>query len=177
MRTLPIAVLAVALTACGLDNFDLEVQEETTIPGNPLGSTLDPIPFGGGFSGMDLLDDSELRDEGVEAEDIDSAKVEALRLELLSGSSFETWLEDVSFYVEGEGLPRQLVAEQHGIGALPEGTILLDLDVSGAELKPYVSRPITIVTEVVGRPPVDDSRVRATLVVGVDADVSNFIGL
>jgi hypothetical protein len=177
MRTLAIALLAVALTGCGLDNFDVEVQEETTIPGNPLGSSLDFLPFGGGFSGFDLLADDELRDEGVDAEDIDSAKVEALQLELLTGSSFESWLDDVSFYVEAPGLPRQLVAEQHGIGSLPEGTIVLDLDVTRAELKPYVSRPLTIVTEVVGRPPVEDSRIRATLVVGVDADVSNFIGL
>jgi hypothetical protein len=177
MRTLSIVLLATALSACGLDNFHVELEEETTIPGSPLGAGLDFVPFGGAFADVDLLADSELRDEGVDAGDIDSAKLESLQLEVVAGSSFESWLDDVAFYVEADGLPRVLVAEQHGIGALPDGTIVIDLDVTGVELKPYVSRPMTIATEVEGRPPEQDTTIRARAVMGVDADVSNFLGM
>lgn len=181
MRTLSIVLLATALSACGLDNFDIDLEEETTIPGVgvavPPGAELESIPFGGSFTDIDLLSDKELRDEGVDAGDIDSAKVKSLRLEVVAGSSFESWLGDAAFYVEAEGLPRELVAEKHDIDTLPTGTTVLDLDVTGLELKPYVSKPMTVVAEAAGLPPEEDTTVRARLVVGVDADVSGFLGL
>lgn len=178
MRTLSIVLLAGTLAGCGLDNFDVELDEEATVPGDPAANAvLDVLPFGTQFENIDLLADQELRDEGVDAGDIDSAKIESMRLEVLDGASFEDWLDDVAFYVEAEGLERKLVAEKHDVRAMPAGTGVLELDVTRVELKPYVSKPLTIVAEVAGRPPVEDTRIRATIVVGIDADVSNFLGL
>lgn len=176
-RTLSLAVVAVALSACGLDNFHVEYEDDTTIPGSPVGSVLEFAPFGGAFDGVDLLSDQKLRDEGVSADNLDSARVEVLELSVTAGSSFETWLDDVAFYVEAEGLPRKLVAEKHGIRQLPAGTILLDLDCTRVELKPYVAKPMTITAEATGRPPVEDTQIHARVVVDVDADVSSFLGL
>lgn len=178
MRLSPaILAAAVLLSGCGLDKFNVDLDATATVPGNPAANAiLDALPFGASFQNVNVLDQKELRDAGVDAGDIDSARLRALRLEVQSGDALETWLESVAFYVEADGEPRVRVAHKEGIGALPAGTTAIDLEVDpGVELKPYVSKPMTLSAEVTGKPPAQDTTIKSTATVRVDAAVSNFL--
>jgi hypothetical protein len=175
MRNATAAVLlATTLAGCGLDRFDVDFSSSTTVPGDPLGGAiLDDLPFGGEFAGVNVLEEEELRDAGVDRDDIDSAKLRSMRLEVTDGEPLPGWLDEVAFYVEADGQPRRLVASRTGIGDLPAGTTSIDLDVENVELKPYVIREMTISAEANGGPPTEDTTIRAVAVVRVDANVSS----
>jgi hypothetical protein len=167
-RSLAAAALLLAVTACGgLDEVDISRSATAMVPEGPGGAVLS------GALGLDLaIGRDALQQEGVDPEDVDSARLVALRLEVLSGANLESWLEAVAFHVEAPGLPRVLVAERSGIRALPAGTRSSELAVTGVDLKPYVLAPnATVTAEVSGSPPAEDTEVRATATIRVDVNV------
>lgn len=166
-----VALLAVA--ACGrLDEVDLTRSESVVVPGAPGGAALP----GSAVQLALPLDRDALEQEGIDPDDVDSARLVGLRLEALSGSSFEGWLDAIVFHLVAPGLPRVLVAERSGIRALPAGTRTLELDMSGADLKPYVLSPDAALTaEVVGSQPGEETQVRATATLRVDVSVGGLV--
>jgi hypothetical protein len=165
------AVPALLLAAaCGsIDEIDVTRSATVTVPGGP-GAAL-PIDA---IGAVDLpIDRSALEQEGIDVDDVDSARLVGLRLEVTQGTSFDAWLESAAFHVEGPGLPRQLLAQRSGIRALPAGTTAVDLAPSGVDLKPYVLAPTsTVIAEASGIQPAADTTVRVTATIRVDVNVS-----
>jgi hypothetical protein len=173
-RALALVPVALLLAACGdLDQIDVVRSGTATLPGVPGGAALPgdaipPFPFS--------LGRDALAEQGVDPNDVDSARLVGLRLEVTQGTSLEDWLDEVSFYVEAPGLPRVLVASKTGIGALPDGTTAVELDAAGVDLKPYVLADTTAVTaEGAGTIPPVDTTLRATVTVRVDVNVSGLL--
>jgi hypothetical protein len=167
------AVLLLA-AACGkLDQIDITRSGSATVPGAPGGAAL---PAGGIAAFPISLGRDALSAQGIDPNDVDSAKLVALRLAVTQGTSLEKWLRSVSLYVEAPGLERKLVAQKSGIDALPAGTTQVDLDTVGVDLKPYMLAPTTTVTaEGSGTIPPADTTLQATATVRVDVNVSGLL--
>jgi hypothetical protein len=171
MTRLLAATSAVLLAACGeLDQVDLTRSAEATIPGSAGAPPLEVSAIGA--VGLSIGRDA-LAAEGVDPDDVDSARLRALRIEVVSGESLERWLSSVAFYVEAPGLARVLVAQRAGIRDLPAGTTAVELETTGVDLKPYLVAPTTsVTTEVSGSAPASDTTLRATATIRVDVNVS-----
>jgi hypothetical protein len=169
-RALAAAFLLATAAACGdVDEVDFTRSAEVTVPGvaAPLPDATVVVPLQ-----LDLGRDV-LEAEGIDPDDVDSARLRAVSLAVASGSSLETWLDDLALFVEAPGLARALVAQRTGIRALPAGTTAVDLQTTGVDLKPYMLAPTAQVTaEATGTPPETDTVLRATATIRVDVSVS-----
>jgi hypothetical protein len=168
------AVLLVSLGCGGLDDVDVTRSAAGTIPGSAVGGEARVLS---GFGTIDLGGEEALRREGVDPDDIDSARLRAVRLEIEAGASLERWLDDVVIRARGSGLPEVTVAERHGIGALPPETRAVELDVSSqVDLAPYLTAlSASLLIEATGTPPDTDTTVRITATVRVDVNVSGLL--
>ncbi|WP_242355366.1 hypothetical protein [Anaeromyxobacter sp. SG64] len=167
--------LLLAVTACGrLDDVDFTRSATLTIPGTPGGGPSGAI---GGFAPIDLGGQEALRAQGIDPNDIDSAHLRRLHLEVREGASLETWLDDLVLRARADGLPAVVVAEKHGVRALPAGTRALDLDVHGdVDLKPYLTgQSPTLGIEATGAPPASNTTVEITATIRVDVNVTGLL--
>lgn len=171
----PLAAAAVlALAACGsLDQVDITRSASVDVPGVP-GAPAGSIPS---IQALDMGGGDQLRAEGIDPGDVDSAKLRQLSVEVTAGDSLETWVDSVSIYVETAGQPRVLLASKSGISALPAGTTRVDLDVNaGVDLKPYLtaaSAPVTV--EATGSAPDVNTTVKVTATIRVDVNVGGLL--
>ena len=147
--------------------FTIRIDEEasTTVqPGTLLEEVL--VDFGfGDFLDMNLLDSTELQNQGVEPGDVKEVRLDRFELEAVSGDDL-SFLSDLELYVEAPGLDRLLVAEAHDF----EGQTLVELDLADVDLTAYVvSESMTFTTDVTGRRPSQTTEVvaRFEVVVGV----------
>ncbi len=175
MRLPALAPAALLLAAgCGkLDQFDVVRSGSATVPGAPGGAALP----GGGIASFPIsIGQDALAAQGINPKDVDSASLVGLRLAVTQGTSLEKWLQSVSLYVEAPGLPKALVAQKTGIGALPAGTTTVDLDTFGVDLKPYVLATTTTVTaEGSGTVPPVDTTIEAIATVRVKVNVAGML--
>ncbi len=174
LRALLLAPAVVLFAACGhLDEVDVTRSGSATVIGAPGGAAL---PAGAMASFPVSIGRDALAEQGLDPGDVDSARLVALRLEVTAGTSLEAWLDEVAIWVEAPGLPRVLVAQKRGIRALPAGTAAVDLDVQGADLKPYVlADTTTVVAEGAGVQPPVDTTVKATMTLRVDVNVTGLL--
>lgn len=165
------AILLFTAGCGGLDDVDVTRSANGTIPGAPDGGAPGPLS---GVGAIDLGGEEALRREGIEPNDIDSARLRVVRLEVDSGVSLERWLDEVVIRARGTGLPEVTVAERRGIRALPPDTRAVDLDVSSqVDLHPYLTaQSASLIVEATGTPPETDTTVRVTATVRVDVNVS-----
>jgi hypothetical protein len=173
-RLLALVSASLLVAACGrLDEVDITRKASGTIPGAAGAAPL-AIPSDVGLGLM--LDRSVLAENGISPSDVDSAKVIALRITVMNGTSFEAWLDEVSFFVQAEGLPRALVAQKKGIRTLPGGTTVIELSTPGVDLKPYVLAPSsTVSAEASGRQPPVATTLEATATVRVNVNVTGLL--
>jgi hypothetical protein len=174
MRKVLCLAALLALAACGgVDEIDITRSGTATVPGSAGGA---PLPSGA-IATFDLgLGRAALEQEGIDPNDVDSARLVGLRLEAVTGPGLEAWLESVSFHVEAPGLPRVLLAQRSGIRALAAGTRAVDLETPGADLKPYLLAPTATVTaEGAGTAPAQETQLRATATIRVDVSVSGLL--
>jgi hypothetical protein len=173
-RLLALGCAAFLLTSCGrLDEVEITRSATGTVPGAP-----GAVPLtGGSFGGLGLmLDEATLRQNGIDPADVDSAKLVGLRLVVTRGTSFEGWLDAVSFFLEAPGLPRVLVAQTSGVRALPAGTTTLELAAAGVDLKPYALAPSrTVDVQVTGTQPPVDTTIQATATLRVNVNVTGLL--
>lgn len=173
-RLLALAPAALLVAGCGhLDEIDVTRSGSATVPGAPGGAALPP----GAIASFPVsLGRDALAAQGIDANDVDSARLVGLRLEVTAGTSLEAWLDRIAIYVEAPALPRVLVAEKGGLSALPAGTTAVELDASGVDLKPYAIAPTTtVVAEGAGSQPPVDTTVKATMTLRVNVDVSGLL--
>lgn len=172
-RALRLAAAALLATGCGgLDTVDLTRSATATVPGYPVPA---PLPEGAVRLGVAIGRDALARD-GISPDEVDSARVTALRLEVVAGTSLEGWLDEISFHVEAPGLPRVEVARRGGVRALAPGTRALDLEPTGVDLKPYLDAPSAeIFATGEGTLPPERTTIRADATIRVDVDVTGLL--
>lgn len=171
-RSLTLLLLA---SACGrIDEIDLTRSASATVPGSPAAGptvTLD------GVAAIDLGGEAVLREEGIEPDDVDSAHLRSIHVQVTAGTSLERWLDAVTVRLSAPGLPEVAVARREGIGDLPEGTMEVDLQVDrDVDLKPYLTAPSTVLgVDGTGTAPPVDTTVLVTATVRVDVSVPGLL--
>ena len=167
-----------AFTCGGIDNFTITEESQATIDsGIPVvGDLLGDLGFGG-FLKMDISQNEELKNQGVKREQIDSVKIESISLTITSpddGSQDFTFLDDLEFYVDADGLDKKLIASGANFAA---GLTTIGLDVEDVELAPYAAADsMDITTEARGSPPDQDTTILGTIKLNVDVNVSGALG-
>lgn len=166
------AFVVLTLLACGgLDIIDIEESSTTTVQGgNILQQLVGNLGFSS-FTAMDITANEELKNQGVDRQDIDSVKLTALTLKIVSPASGVdfTFLDSIEFYVEAPGLPLQLIARG---GSFQPGLRTVGLDVEDVDLADYAaSGTMSITTNASGNQPSEDTTIEATVKLEVDVNV------
>jgi hypothetical protein len=156
----------------GLGGLDFQSSATTTIPGNPLSVPIQEIPFGGTWANFDINQSEQIQNQGVDKDDINSARLRSLRVNVVSGDSLESFLSSIAFYVQSDGLPEQRVAHREGIEQLPPDTRSIDCEIDDVELKPYITAPsMQIVTRATGQFPRNDTTLEAAMVLRLNISI------
>lgn len=171
--------LAVALSACGSDGLDtFHIQETSTAQiakGTLVEQLVGSFGFGDAFLHMDITSNEKLKNRGVKRSQIDSVRLESLKLQITAPASGQTFdfLDKIAFYVEAEGVARKRIAV---LDPVPDGVTTLSLSIDSLELAPYVAAPeMALTTEATGKRPANDTTVKATVGLVVDVNVSGLL--
>src|SRR5688572_19762368 len=130
VRRLPwaVALAALALGTCSsLDNIEVPVTGNATIPRRSvIDELLGNLSFAG-FDGFDISQSQQFENQGYSKDQVDSVRMLELTLTIRSpaGAKFD-FMDSIRFYAEADGLPRVLVAE---LDVVPDGVSTLALDV------------------------------------------------
>lgn len=168
-----LALTALVLGTCSsLDNVEVPVTAEATIPRRSvLDELLGNLAFAG-FDGFDISQSQQFENQGYSREQVDSVHMLEMTLTIRSpaGANFD-FLDSIRFYARADGLPPVLVAE---LDPVPDGASQLTLVVdSSIELQPYVIAPeMTLTTEAGGVRPAEETRVEAEAIFDVDVNVT-----
>jgi hypothetical protein len=155
------AAIGLVALACG-KLFSITISDEVTTTVQK-GTLLEDLTGDLGFGdlvAMDILDAQELQNQGVEPGDVQEVEMVQFDLEATAPEGADlSFLQELELYVEAPDLPRELVASSDDF---PEGQALVQLDLTGVDLTPYVvSRSMTLVTEIRGSRPSEDTEVTA----------------
>lgn len=126
------------LGACGLDEVEVELEDQVTIPGTSLGT-----PFQASYpqlQGLAFGSRQELRNNDIEPGDIDAIYLRAARIEGTEPEkdNLGAILSRAVFEIESPGLERRRLA---GLDPVPEGpSANLDFDPM-LDLEPYGTAP------------------------------------
>lgn len=167
-----VATLAAASLTCdGVDNVDVSATGQAVVPaGTVVDELLGDVSFLG-LEGFDISQSQEFRNQGYSKNQIDSVVVASFTLTATdpAGADFD-FLDRVRFFAESEGLPRVEIAS---LDPVPAGSTVLDLELSGAELRDYAAaESMTITTEASGRRPPEETTIEAEVVLDVDVSVT-----
>lgn len=164
----------IGLSACGADVINIKESAETKVDGASIFERFVGDMGFGDFINMDLSQNSELKNQGISKDQIDSVKLSDFTLTITapeSGQDF-SFLESLIFSVEAADLPRAKVAEG---GPFADGATSVTLNVQDLELAPYVSAAkMDITSEVTGRRPNNTTTIRADLGFRVNVSVLGF---
>lgn len=166
-KLLPAVALVTAITCDNLDNIDVDAGGKVTVPA---GTIVDKLLSGAlHFAGFDKIDFSQdFANQGVTKDQVDSVRLTSLTLSIESGSNFD-FLQSISFSVEADGEPATEIAR---IDAVPKGVKTIELDVSDAELKPFVVAPSMRITgKAEGSRPDEETTIAASAVFDVDVHI------
>lgn len=175
VRRLPwmVALVVLVLGTCSsLDNIEVPVTAEATIPRRSvLDELLGNLSFAG-FDGFDISQSQQFENQGYSRDQVDSVRMLEMTLAIRApaGANFD-FLDAIRFYAEAPGQPRVLVAE---LDPVPDGATELTLVVdSSVELQPYVVAPsMTLTTEAEGLRPPEETMVEAEAIFDVDVNVT-----
>ncbi|OGQ90355.1 MAG: hypothetical protein A2289_26415 [Deltaproteobacteria bacterium RIFOXYA12_FULL_58_15] len=168
-----IALILAAITCGDIDKFTIEESSSTTIQGASLLEQLAGDLGFGGFLNMDISQNQELQNQGVEREQIDSVHIQSLTLTITDtppeGRDF-TFIDNLEFFVESQGLERKLIASG---GPFAAGLTTVGLEVENVDLAPYAAaESMNITSEVTGRRPSKETTIDGKIVLEVDVNVS-----
>ena len=161
-----------ATLACSLDNIKVTESDSTTIDGGGQLALLPDLGFSN-FQNIDVSDNATFKSKGADVNDIDSAKIHTLTLDITSPTSGQdfTFIQSIKFYASTPDLPKTLIAQG---GPFQAGLTEVGLDVEDVELKPFVaSKTLQITSEVNGHPPANTTTIKATVVLDVDVNVGH----
>jgi len=163
-----LAVVVLCAACDGVDNIDVPVGARARIPARTLiDDVVGLVPFDG-FGSIDF--EQELRNQGVQEEDVDSVRVKTFTITIESPESqtFE-FLDSIAFFVSAEGLAEARIASA---AAIDPSVRTLELALDDVELEPYATAPrMTIRAEVEGERPEAETMIEAALTFDVDITV------
>jgi len=163
------AAVAIAV-ACGGKLLTIRVEEESEVlieKGTPLESLLSDLGFDG-FTDMDITSRQAIENQGVEPGDITDVYFEELVLSVGEPEGGDlSFIDELSFYVEAEGLDRVRVATQD---SFPEGQAVVEMELDDVDIVDYVvSESMDVTTEASGGRPDEDTLVVGSFVLSVGA--------
>ena len=163
-----------SLSACGIDQFDDTIVDETTIPAASFTQSLFSPPFGAGLSNLDLSKSQSFENNGVTPSDVDSITVKSIRLEVSTGSAnldrIDVYLSKVTFWVEAPGQARQVIGEK---SVFPMAAAV-DLEIPKVELKPYATAAaMTVGADLTPKTqPAVNVKLKSTITIHVDVNLA-----
>lgn len=156
-----IAALGV-LTACDPTvAFEVKVDGEAVVQGDPLLGALGGFPVFSDLVAVDISQTDEFENHDTRKENVRAARLTKLRLTVVDpeDASFD-FLSEITFFVESPNHPRRQVATK----AIPQDATTVDLELADVDLAPYVRDDgFSLRTDAEGRRPRRDTRVRAEL--------------
>lgn len=176
-RRLLNGVLLLGLVGCGsVGQVSITETATTTIEKATILEQLVGDMGFGSFLNMDISQNQELENQGVERNQLNSVHVRSLELTITDpadGQDF-TFIESLAFYAEADGLDRALIASG---GPFDAGAKAVNLDVEAVDLADFAAAPsMDITIEVEGRRPDQTTTVRCDLVLDVDFNIGGFLG-
>lgn len=166
IRPFTVAIAAGWLSACHLPiTFHAEQKGEMTIPGGPLGGVLN-IPGVGSFNNIDFNQNQQFMNQGVSKDRVNSVQVDSVKLQITNPSNQGFDFLDTLQILAKTGDQQVEVAHKTSIRQLGLGppNPLLTLDVTRAELKPYVTAPsMTLVINGSGTAPPQSTTIGITV--------------
>lgn len=171
-----LCVLVLPLAACGnpadLDNFDVTIEEMTSVPGaTAVELLLDGFPVVDGLANFDLTDSSEFKNGQYSPDDVGSVRLERLTISVVSPDGQDlSFFGDVAFLLSTDGMPTIEVATA---SEFPEGVSSVNFDTSNADIKEYVlaqAGSFTVEVSDTKRPP-QETALKITAVFEVDLGI------
>ncbi len=173
-RWLVFAFAAACTSGTSLDDFDITRSAQTVVPGSLLTQVLTPLGFAA-LSDMQLSNSTEMQNQGVKPNQIDTIKLKMLRMRVVKPPSGQdlSFFKSIEFFAESSGLEKKLVAKG---GPFAANQSQVDLQLLEVDLKPYVTAPnMSLTTKVDGHSPPQDTTVEATVTLRVDVNVTGTI--
>lgn len=156
----------VLLLACSgqIASINLSESAEATIEGQSTLGGITELVGGLGFSGfteMDISQSSELKNQGVQQGDIETAMVTRFTLEVVDPSDADlSFISSLEIWVDAPDLDPVMVASQTDF---PSGVASVDFVLEDVDLADYVvSDSMSIMTEASGSVPSDKVTIKAT---------------
>ncbi len=166
-----ICVVFAFLACSDLDNVIITKSANTTIQGGSPLNILDELGFVE-FGSIDISDEQEFKNRGFDIDDVDSVKVDSVRLEVVSGDSLG-FIDRIAFYAVAEDGRRELIAEGENFDA---NARLVNLDVTDVNLKTYAKQgSFSLGTEVEGTNPQNTTTIKATVALNIDVAVGQLL--
>jgi hypothetical protein len=164
-----VILLPLLLSACNPTiDFEVPIEGETTIEGAGLLGGLLSVFGLGDLASVDLSTSREFQNNDVRKEQVTKTRLRQLTLTRLSGDADFDFLDTLAFSGEGPQLPKARVARKQ----VPRDVTTFDCDIEDVELAPYVrAESMRLTTDVSGRQPNNDTRIRINLVFDVTAEV------
>ena len=161
-----VAIVAGVWAACqALSTIQLHEEATTTIQrGTLIEEFLGDVGFGE-FLDMDLMQSTELQNQGVQPGDVREVYVTGLVLEVTSPEGGDlSFIDSLAFYVEADGM-RERIAFQDDF---PEGASIVEMNMDDVDIAEFVvAESMDIVTEVTAHRPPDDTDVLAQIDIAV----------
>jgi len=175
---LAIGLAAVILLAIGcddaarLDNFDVEVTEQTVVEkASPLELLLGSFPQLDAFTRFDITDQADFQNSKYSPDDVDSIHLSTFTMRVVMPDGQDlAFLGSMVLYLETDGLPRKEIAR---CDDFPAGQTSVDFETTGDDLKPYVlARESHLTVEVNdSRRPEQDTTLELQAIFDVDIKV------
>ena len=148
-----------------LIHIEVDGSAQTTVEAGTLLEEL-LVDFGfGEFVEMDLTTAQELQDQGVEPGDIVSATMTGFEMEAVQGQADLSFLDRLTLTATAPGLAPVELATCDGF---PEGQAVVPFTLAGADFAEHlVSKEMSLVVDVSGRRPAEDTTVEARYLVDV----------
>jgi len=177
LRCLLLCATAAVLPGCHCHPaFHSEVNGKTLIQKSPtpIAGVLDWFPTINDFTNIDFNQNQDFKNQGVSKDRVNSVKADSVRLQIVSPNNQDfSFLDSIQFSARA-GDQEVKIAEKSSIGKLnlPPPNPTLVLDVTGAELKPYVTAPsMNIVISGKGKAPQNDTQIAITVGLQVELNL------
>lgn len=173
--TWALPLLLGTITCAPLDVISLEESSTTTVPKASIFEQLIGDLGFGGFINIDLVDNTQLQNQGVERHQIDSVYATSFTLTITqptSGQDF-SFVDSLQFFVNAENLPKMRIASGSNF---PIGAKELELNLDPLDLAPYAAaESMTITSDVEGRRPMEETDIEATILLEIDLNIGGLI--
>jgi hypothetical protein len=163
------------ITCAPLDVISMEETSTTTVPKASIFEQLiGDIGFGA-FLNIDIVDNTQLRNQGVKRHQIDSVYATSFTLTITSPASGQdfSFIDSLQFYVNAENLPQMRIASGSDF---PLGAKELELSLDPVDLAPYAAaESMTITSDVEGRRPIEETDIEAKILLEIDLNIGGLV--